>query len=151
MGKASRVVDTLHACWRVYKYMIGAHGSLWMPQLPNIRHLHPAVSHATTALQLMQYNSDLCVRAHRDEYNFVSRTFLDELLTKPQTQGGPRFLYLHVSVSVVRTRQSVCIHTWQWNTYTYTYMHAHIQTSCRNIKSSVVMMMYAHVYAHILF
>ena len=49
-------------------------------------------------LQLMQYNSDLCVRAHRDEYNFVSSILLDELLTKPQTQGGPRFLYLYVSV-----------------------------------------------------
>jgi len=58
----------------------------------------PAVSHATTALQMMRDNPDLCVRAHRDEYNFVGGIFLDELLAKPQTQGGPRFLYLHVSV-----------------------------------------------------
>ena len=54
--------------------------------------------------------TNLCVLAHRDEYNFVSGIFCG-LLTMPQTQGGPCRLYLCVCVCVLCTRQLVCVLT----------------------------------------
>jgi len=146
MVKASTVVDTLHSCWRVYEYMICMHGPLSMSQLSCIRSMLPTVSNVITVLYVIRGKPNLCVRAHRDGYNFASRIFRDELLAEPQTQGGPFCLYLCVCVCVLCTRQLVCVLTCavdkciQLSAHALTFAYTEIQnTTLTSTKSGTDM------------
>jgi len=82
-----------------------------MSRLSCIGGMLRTVSNMNTVLGVLRGKSNLCVRAHRDEYNFASRIFRDELLAVSQTEGRPCCLYLCVCVCVLYTRQLVCVLT----------------------------------------
>jgi len=113
MAKAPTVVDMLHNCWCVHKYMIWHQWTSVNVMICPVGYcfmLSP-MFHVNTGLYVMRGRPNLGVLAHGYKYYLTAWVFRGKLLAVPEDQCGPCCLHLCVCVCVLCTRQLVYVLT----------------------------------------